>query len=451
MAPIIIRNTYTVVPAEPTWTGRFPLAEWDQVGTITHVPTVYFYDKPSDSFQGNVVETLKNSLSLALFHFYPLAGRLRWLPRGRLEIDCNAAGVTLIEAESEAELTDFNSLLGTKEFEKLVPQVNYKTPIETIPLFLAQVTKFKCGRISLSVKVSHAVVDGQSALHFLSEWGRIARGEPLKTIPFLDRKILWAGEPLPPFASSPQYQGKEFEEPPLLIGETDCVEEKQKETVVAMLKLSKTQLEKLRSRVNTSKCADQARGFTRYETVTGHVWRCACKARGHSPEQPTGLVICVDVRSRVQPPLPCGYFGNATLDVVATSTSGELISNELGFAAGKISKAIKNVTNEYVITGIEYLKNHEDLKEFQDMHTLGRKEGPFYGNPNLGLVSWLTLPIYGLDFGWGQEVYMGPGTNDLDGNSLLLPDKNEDGSLILATCQQVAHMEAFKKHFYEDI
>ena len=103
------------------------------------------------------------------------------------------------------------------------------------------------------------------------------------------------------------------------------------------------------------------------------------------------------------------------------------------------------------MTGIEYLKNHEDLKEFQDIHTLGSTEGPFYGNPNLGLVSWLTLPMYGLDFGWGQEVYMGPGTNDLDGNSLLLPDKTEDGSLILATCQQVVHMEAFKKHFYEDI
>lgn len=322
MAPIILRNTYTIVPAEPTWTGRFPLAEWDQVGTITHVPTVYFYDKPSDSFQGNVVETLKNSLSRALFHFYPLAGRLRWLSRGRLELDCNAAGATLIVAESEAELSDFNNILGTPEFEKLVPQVNYKSPIETIPLFLAQVTKFKCGRISLSIKVSHAVVDGQSALHFMSEWGRIARGEPLKTIPFLDRKILWAGEPLPPFASSPQYEGKEFEEPPLLIGKTNCVEEREKETVVAMLKLSKIQLEKLRSRVNTSEYAEPARGFTRYETVTGHVWRCACKARGHSPEQPTGLVICVDVRSRVQPPLPRGYFGNATLDVVAESTSG---------------------------------------------------------------------------------------------------------------------------------
>lgn len=325
MAPIVLRNTYTIVPAEPTWTGRYPLAERDQVGTITHVPTVYFYDKPSESFQGNVVETLKNSLSRALFYFYPMAGRLRWLPRGRLELNCNAEGVTFIEAESEAKLSDFNDFCPTPEYEKLMPQVNYRNPIETIPLFLAQVTKFKCGGLSLSVKVSHAVVDGQSALHFMREWGRIACGQPLETVPFLDRKVLWADEPLPPFESPPNFDHEEFEQPPFLIGKTDNVEERKKKTVVAMLKLSKSQVEKLRSRVNTSKYADPARGFTRYETVSGHVWRCACKARGHSPEQPASVGISVDIRNRMQPPLPRGYFGNATLDVVAASTSGSFV------------------------------------------------------------------------------------------------------------------------------
>ncbi|EOA29556.1 hypothetical protein CARUB_v10015907mg [Capsella rubella] len=451
MAPISFRKSYTIVPAEPTWTGRFPLAEWDQVGTITHIPTLYFYDKPSESFQGNVVETLKTSLSRVLVHFYPMAGRLQWLPRGRFELNCNAEGVEFIEAESEGMLSDFEDFSPTQEFENLMPQVNYKNPIETIPLVLAQLTKFKCGGLSLSVNISHAIVDGQSALHFMSEWARLARGEPLETVPFLDRKILWAGEPLPPFASPPKFDHKEFEQPPFLIGEKDNVEERKKKTIVAMLKLSKSHLEKLRNKANSSKHADSTRGFTRYETVTGHVWRCACKARGHSREQPTALGICIDTRRRMQPPLPRGYFGNATLDVVAASTSGELISNELGFAASLISKAIKNVTNEYVMIGIEYLKNQEDLKKFQDLHAMGSTEGPFYGNPNLGLVSWLTLPMYGLDFGWGKEFYTGPGTHDFDGDSLILPDQNEDGSVILATCLQVAHMEAFKKHFYEDI
>lgn len=87
-------------PAKPTWTGRVSLSEWDQIGTITHVPTVYFY-KPSPKWlsQSNaVINNLKDSLSHALVPFYPLAGRLHWIGRGRLELECNAMGVTLTEA-----------------------------------------------------------------------------------------------------------------------------------------------------------------------------------------------------------------------------------------------------------------------------------------------------------------------------------------------------------------
>ena len=46
---------------------------------------------------------------------------------------------------------------------------------------------------------------------------------------------------------------------------------------------------------------------------------------------------------------------------------------------------------------------------------------------------------------------MGQGTHDIDGNSLVLPSHGGDGSLTVALCLQVAHMDDFKKHFYEDI
>ena len=68
----------------------------------------------------------------------------------------------------------------------------------------------------------------------------------------------------------------------------------------------------------------------------------------------------------------------------------------------------------------------------------------------MGVVSWLSLPLYGLDFGWGKEVYMGPG--DVDGeSSFLLPCPSGDWSLVVALCLQLVRMESFKKHFYEDI
>jgi len=50
----------------------------------------------------------------------------------------------------------------------------------------------------------------------------------------------------------------------------------------------------------------------------------------------------------------------------------------------------------------------------------------------------------------GEGAVYGPGTHDFDGDSLLLPAPDGDGSLVLALCLQVVHMDAFKKHFYED-
>ncbi|XP_010541075.1 PREDICTED: spermidine hydroxycinnamoyl transferase-like [Tarenaya hassleriana] len=448
MAPVIMKKCYTVRPAEPTRIGRFPLTELDQVNTINHVSIVYLYKKPAESFKGNVVEILKSSLSRALFHFYPLAGRLRWSSGSRLELDCNAAGVPFVVAESEAELSDSDDFYLLPEYDKLVAQVNYKNPIEKIPLLLIQITKFKCGGFSISGNVSHVIVDGQSTFHFISEWARIARGEPLGVIPFLDRKILRAGEP--PAMDSQPLDRKVLDQPPSMINE-EREKNKKKKTKVAMLRLSKTDVQKLRNRANMSESADPARGFTRYEAVTGHVWRSVSRARGHLPQQPTAVGLCIDSRSRMQPPLPQGYFGNATVDVIAVSTSGELISKPLGHAVRKIREAIKKVTDDYVRSEIEYLKRQEDLRKFQDLHALGGTERPFYGNPNLAVVSWLNLPICGFDFGWGSEVFKGPGTYDFDGDSLLLPDHDDPGSVVLALCLEESHMEAFKKYFYEDI
>jgi shikimate O-hydroxycinnamoyltransferase len=446
---VTIKSSHVVKPAKPTWTGRVSLSEWDQIGTITHVPTIYFYKSSPKwpTLSNAIINNLKDSLSHALVPFYLLAGRLHWIGRGRLELECNAMGVTLIEAESESKLEDLGDL-PSPEYQYLIPNVDYTIPLHELPLLLVQLTIFQCGGISLGLRISHAVVDGKSALQFMSEWARISRGEPLGTLPFLDRKVLRAGDP--PVAR-PQFDHAEFGLPPLLLGELSNAEERKKKTTIAMLRLTKIQVEKLKNMANEGRSIDSGRGYTRYETLTGHVWRSACKARRHKPEQPIALGVCVDSRGRMQPPLPDGYFGNASLDVIAVSQAGELLSKPLGYAASKIREAIETVTNEYVISAIDFLKNQPDLTRFQDIHALGGAEGPFYGNPNIAVVSWLTLPIYGLDFGWGKEIYMGPGTHDFDGDSLLLPSPNEDGSVILAICLQVAHMEAFKKCFYEDI
>ena len=449
-----------VKPAEPTWNGFQSLSEWDQTGLITHVPTIYFYRPPEiwSTPADKITATLKESLSRALVPFYHLSGRVHHLDGGRLELNCNAKGVRFTEAESDSKLDEFGDFSTSFEYyHDLTPFVDYTLPIHELPLLLVQLTRFACGGISLGLTISHAVVDGLSALHFFFEWAGFARGEELKTSPFLDRKVLRAGDP--PVGPS-SLDNSELDHLPYLLGEADDAEERKKETISATIRLTKEQLEKLKKIANEGRDS-KTRPYTRYEILAGHVWRCACKARKHQSEQPTALVVCVDVRSRIHPPLPTAYFGNGSFDVMAKSTSGELVSMGLGFAAGRIREAIDKVTNEYIWSNIEYLKNQKDLTKFQDLHTPTdsgecRNEGPFYGNPNLGVVSWMRLPLYGLDFGWGKEVNMSIGTHDsddFDGDTVLLSDPScsGDGSLVVALSLQVSHMDSFKKHFYADV
>ncbi|KAJ6731759.1 TRICHOTHECENE 3-O-ACETYLTRANSFERASE [Salix purpurea] len=435
---VTIKNSHVVKPAKPTRTGRVSLSEWDQIGTITHVPTIYFY-KPPQTQSNAIINNLKDSLSHALVVGASSLNAMPWaLHSSRLSLNPSSK--------------IFGDFLPSPEYQNLIPNVDYAVPLHELPLLLVQLTIFQCGGISLGLTISHAVVDGKSALQFMSEWARISRGEPSGMLPFLDRKIMRAGDPP---SAPPQFDHAEFGLPPLLLGKLNSTEERKKKTTIAMLRLTKNQVEKLKSMANEGRSSTDTsstvRGYTRYETLTGHVWRSVCKARRHKPEQPTALAVCVDSRRRVQPPLPDGYFGNASLDVIAVSHAGELLSKPLGYAASKIREAIETVTDAYVRSATDFLKNQPDLTRFQDIHALRGAEGPFYGNPNIAVVSWLTLPIYGLDFGWGEEIYMGPGTHDFDGDSLLLPSPNEEGSVILAICLQAAHMEAFKQCFYEDI
>ncbi|KAK3411153.1 hypothetical protein EUGRSUZ_J03136 [Eucalyptus grandis] len=449
------RGTYTIKPETETWSGHLPLSELDQICIITHTPTTYFYKPPPEWLHpaDAIFSTLRGSLSRVLVPFYPLAGRLRWLDGGRLRLDCNAMGVPLIEAESEAELSDLGDFCPGPEYEQIVPSLDYTMPFHELPLLLVQVTKFKCGGLALGVSISHVVTDGLSATYFLDEWARLARGEPLNVEPYFDKKVLWAGEedPSSTLRSPPNLEHPEFNDPPLLIGHTNNLEQRKKKTTMAILRVTKTQVETLKKAANKDRPSHHPRPYTRFEIMAAHIWRCACKARKHRPEQATSLYFYVDARSRLRPPLKPGFFGNAVLQVAAAGTSGELVSSPLGCTSSKIREVIEAVTHDHFKSAIEHIRRQPDLTRFQELDILGSTQGAFYGNPNLGVSSWLSLMVYGLDFGWGREIHMAPATHEYDGECVVIPSLEEAGGLLVTVGLQIEHMEDFKKFFYKDI
>ncbi|KAJ4957767.1 hypothetical protein NE237_024878 [Protea cynaroides] len=446
---LTLKASHTVTPAHPTPSGKLWLSESDQVKPLTHAPTIYFYRPTSgDVAAASAIDILRDSLSKVLVQFYPLAGRVHSIGGGRLELECNALGAKLFEAESEAVINDFGDFRPTPEIRKLIPRVDYNTPINELPLLLMQLTRFHCGGIAVGVAISHIIVDGLTALQFINSWAKVARGEKLEVTLFLDRTVLHASEP----PVEPIFDHVEFGSPPVLLGRSDASVERKKETTVAMLRLTSDQVEKLKNKANEGRTEESGRVFSRYEAVAGHMWRCACKARAHDNEQLTKLRVVVDCRNRLRPPLPQGYFGNATFPTTPTSLAGELLAKPLGYASGKIREAVEKMTDEYVRSTIDFLKSQDDLTPFRtSFHTVGCTQGVFFGNPNLAVTSWVGLPIYDADFGWGKPIHMGPGSLGFDGKSFILPGREGDGSFIVALRLQVAHMDDFKKFFYEDI
>jgi shikimate O-hydroxycinnamoyltransferase len=62
---------------------------------------------------------------------------------------------------------------------------------------------------------------------------------------------------------------------------------------------------------------DQCAGASTFRAVVALVWQCACRARALPQDAETRLYSMIDMRARLAPPLPQGYFGNA---VIRTST-----------------------------------------------------------------------------------------------------------------------------------
>ncbi|RVW96124.1 Spermidine hydroxycinnamoyl transferase [Vitis vinifera] len=173
--------TYTVRPAKETPGGYRCLSDSDQVRALTHAPTIYFYPPVNVSLE-SATEILRHSL-----------------------------------IESEAKIDDFGDFRPTQEIRLSSLQWITTSQSMNYHCFWVQVTKFSCGGMSLGLGISHTIADGLSALHFISEWAKIARGEQPNSPPFLDRSVLLAPEHL----SAPVFDHPEYSTQPLLIGKQE--------------------------------------------------------------------------------------------------------------------------------------------------------------------------------------------------------------------------------------
>nr|CDG56251.1 hydroxycinnamoyl-CoA:hydroxyphenyllactate hydroxycinnamoyltransferase 2 [Glechoma hederacea] len=395
---IDVKESTMVRPAAETPSGSVWLSNLDLLSPANyHTLSVHFYshDGSADFFEA---AALKEALSRALVEFYPYAGRLKMNDNNRLEIDCNGEGLLLVEAECDGAMAELGDFAPRPDLS-LIPKVDYAKGISTYPLMLFQLTRFKCGGVCLGVANEHHLSDGVSALHFINTWCNLARGVPAPApAPVFDRSALSARNP-----PQPQFSHAEYQPPPTLPTPLENTE-----IAYSKFKLTRDQLAALKSTCKATATAPDgsARPYSTFEVLAGHIWRCVCVARALPGEQETKLHIPFDGRAKLR--LPPGFFGNAI----------------------------------FFATPVDFLEMQPDISKLaQGTHS--------FRCPNLWVISWVRLPIYEPDFGWGKAVYMGPWAAPFEGKSYLLPNPDNDGSLFVAITLHTQHMERFEKLFYE--
>ncbi|XVF65896.1 hypothetical protein PTKIN_Ptkin09bG0287600 [Pterospermum kingtungense] len=404
--------------------------------TRYHIPTVYFY-KRNGSSNFFDPEKLKDALSKVLVPFYPIAGRLGFDKNGRLEIVCNAEGVLFVEAETTSAMDqlvgDYSD--GSQVF-RMVPEVDYSGGISSFPLLVLQVTTFKCGGVCLGVGIQHALADGISALHFINSWAETARGLSLSVAPLMDRTLLRARVP-----PTPTFYHVEYDPPPSILASDKSQSHDHKPSIVSIFKLTVDQLNTLKAKSNIENPDDTMKCST-FNILAAHFWRCVSKARGLSNDQLTMLYIPIDGRSRLNPPVPPGYFGNVIFGATTIAHAGDLRSEPFTETMKRVHRLLKQFNDEYMRSAIDYIEKAPDLSKLvRGAHT--------FRCPNLNVNSWVWLPIYDADFGWGRPIFMGPANVVQEGKIYILPSPINDGTMLVVARFETSHMKLFEKFLYE--
>ncbi|CAI9754679.1 unnamed protein product [Fraxinus pennsylvanica] len=362
--------------------GLYFLSNLDQNIAVI-VRTIYCF-KSEEKDNEDAVQVIKDALSKVLVHYYPLAGRLAISPEMKLIVDCTGEGAVFVEAETDCKLEDLGDITKPDPITlgKLVYDIPGAKNILEIPPLVAQVTKFKCGGFVLGLCMNHCMFDGIGAMEFVNSWGETARGLKLKVPPFMDRSILKARNP--PKLEFPHHEYAEIED---ISNTTELYKE---EMLYKSFCFDPEKLEHLRKKAlengNLGKC-------TTFEALSAYVWKARSEALNMKPDQQTKLLFAVDGRSRFEPPIPEGYFGNAIVLTNSLCKAGELVDNPFSFTVKLVQEAVKMVTDGYMRSAIDFFEATRARPSL---------------TATLLITTWSRLSFHTTDFGWGEPVLSGP-------------------------------------------
>ncbi|KAI5002647.1 hypothetical protein ZWY2020_027297 [Hordeum vulgare] len=393
------------------------------------IPTVYFYSSTSGVVDDDFfhVATLKAALAKALVPFYPLAGRIGVDGDGRAEVHCAGQGVLFVVARSGLTV---NGLVGCQTSAELgslfVPRYEDSPSI----MCAIQVTFMGCGGVILGTALHHAAVDAANVFHFFKTWSAFSRDRDdgpggaaaALELPCHDRALLRARAP--PFVHPDAFT---VFCPKLTLSAVPSGP-----VVSEIFAVSKDQVAALKRACTGG--GDGGRVST-FVAVSAHVWRSMCAARRLPPDATTRLTFPANVRRVLRPPLPARYFGNAIITLGTAGKVRDIGSEELASVAGRISGAVRRMDDELVRSAIDYLEING-----------GKQPAGTLPETELRVFSWLGMPMYDADFGWGKPLAMHRAVEER-GGIVYLMDGLSGGVRVLVSAE-AAVLDDFRRLLY---
>ncbi|KAJ1401177.1 Transferase [Sesbania bispinosa] len=410
-----VKEALVVTPSEPTPSLVLPLSALDSQLFLRFTIEYLFVYEPSPGVdQGSTTARLKAALAKALVPYYPFAGRVRTRPDGSfLEVVCGAQGAVFIEA--------FTDRYSSNDFEKPPKTVTHRRKFLSLhvadvlkgsPVLVVQLTWLADGAAAIGVGINHCICDGIGSAEFLNYFAELASGKLSeldsresrpRPEPVWDRHLMNSKRVRVNPVSHP-----EFNRVPDLCGFMNRVTSGLKPTSITFDKRRLSELKRL------ARCTSQpgeSLFYTSFEVLAAHVWRSWARALDFPPNQMLKLLFSVNVRNRVKPGLPEGYYGNAFVLGCAETSAKELEERGIGYGSGLVKKAKERVGNEHVREVIELVSERSASPDSVGV---------------LIVSQWSRLGLERVDVGMGKPVHVGPVC--CDRYCLFLPVRQENVS-----------------------